>query len=74
MVIDSEEMYVTAKSGDTITVERGSDNTTATSHLTGAEIKSIDYDTAASGLGEDSDLIEFGDDFGFDGSYESGVG
>ena len=74
IVIDSEEMYVTAKSGDTITVERGSDNTTATSHLTGAEIKSIDYDTAASGLGEDSDLIEFGDDFGFDGSYESGVG
>jgi len=74
IVIDSEEMLVTAKSGDTITVERGSDNTTAASHLTGAEIKSIDYGTAASGLGEDSDLIEFGDDFGFDGSYESGVG
>ena len=72
--IDGEEMYVTAKSGDVITVERGADNTTVVSHLTGAEVKSIDYDTAASGLGEDSDLIEFGDDFGFDGSYESGVG
>ena len=72
--IDGEEMYVTAKSGDVITVERGSDNTTIVSHLTGAEVKSIDYDTAASGLGEDSDLIEFGDDFGFDGSYASGVG
>ena len=72
--IDGEEMYVTAKSGDVITVERGADNTTVVSHLTGAEVKSIDYDTAASGLGEDSDLIEFGDDFGFDGSYASGVG
>ena len=72
--VDGEEMYVTAKSGDVITVERGADNTTVVSHLTGAEVKSIDYDTAASGLGEDSDLIEFGDDFGFDGSYASGVG
>ena len=67
-------MFVTSKSNNTITVERGADNTTAVSHLTGAEVKSIDYDTAASGLGEDSDLIEFGDDFGFDGSYSSGVG
>ena len=72
--IDGEEMYVTAKSGDVITVERGADNTTVVSHLTGAEVKSIDYETASSGLGEDSDLIEFGDDFGFDGSYASGVG
>lgn len=72
--IDGEEMFVTSKSNNTITVERGADNTTAVSHLTGAEVKSIDYDTAASGLGEDSDLIEFGDDFGFDGSYSSGVG
>ena len=72
--IDGEEMFVTSKSNNTITVERGADNTTAVSHLTGAEVKSIDYDTAASGLGEDSDLIEYGDDFGFDGSYSSGVG
>jgi len=65
--IDGEEMLVTSKSNNTITVERGADNTTAVSHLTGAEIKSIDYANDDSGLGEDSALVELGDDFGFSG-------
>ena len=58
--LEGEELYVKAKSGNTLTVERGRDNTTITSHLSGAEIKSI---TSADNL-----LIEDGDDFGFNGS------
>jgi len=58
--IEGEEVYVKSKSGNILTVERGKDETTITSHLRGAEIKSI---TAA-----DNALIEEGDDFGFSGS------
>ena len=60
--IGDEELYVKKIEGNSITVERGQDNTVAASHLKGAEIKSI---TAA-----DNVLIEEGDDFGFDGSTE----
>ena len=56
-------MFVTKITGNKITVERGKDGTTVASHIRGAEIKGIDY-TAT----EDSDLIEFGDDFGFTGT------
>jgi hypothetical protein len=42
-----------------LTVDRGKDGTTITSHLSGAEVKSI---TTA-----DNALIEEGDDFGFSG-------
>jgi len=57
--IDTEEMYVESKVGNKLTVTRGSDNTTAASHVLGADVKVIgDSDDAA---------IEFGDDFGFDG-------
>ena len=41
--IGGEEMFVTKISGNKITVERGKDGTTVTSHLRGAEIKGIDY-------------------------------
>ena len=58
--IEGEEVYVKSKNGNVLTVERGKDGTTITSHLRGAEIKSI---TAA-----DNALIEEGDDFGFSGS------
>jgi hypothetical protein len=58
--IEGEEVYVKSKSGNVLTVERGKDGTTITSHLKGAEIKSI---TSA-----DNALIEEGDDFGFSGS------
>jgi hypothetical protein len=55
--LEGEEIYVKSKTGNTLSVERGRDNTTITSHLAGAEIKSI---TSA-----DNQLVEFGDDFGF---------
>jgi hypothetical protein len=58
--LEGEEVYVTAKSGNVLTVDRGRDNTTITSHLAGSPIKSI---TAA-----DNALVEDGDDFGFSGS------
>ena len=61
--IGDEELYVKKIEGNSITVERGQDQTVAASHLKGAEVKSI---TAA-----DNVLIEEGDDFGFDGSTES---
>ena len=58
--IEGEEVYVKLKSGNVLTVERGKDGTTITSHLSGAEVKSITT--------SDSELIEDGDDFGFSGS------
>jgi hypothetical protein len=58
--IEGEEVYVKSISGNTLTVERGKDNTTITSHLSGAPIKSITT--------SDNALIEDGDDFGFTGS------
>jgi hypothetical protein len=58
--IEGEEVYVRLKSGNVLTVDRGRDNTKITSHLAGAEIKSISN--------ADDLLIEEGDDFGFSGS------
>ena len=58
--IEGEEVFVKRISGNVITVERGRDGTPITSHLSGAEVKSI---TTA-----DNVLIEEGDDFGFSGS------
>ena len=58
--IEGEEVYVKLISGNIITVQRGMDSTTITSHLSGAQIKSI--------TSSDNELIEDGDDFGFSGS------
>jgi hypothetical protein len=58
--IEGEEVFVKLVSGNVLTVERGKDNTTITSHLSGSEIKSI--------TSVDNELIETGDDFGFNGS------
>ena len=58
--IEGEEVFVRKISGNILTVERGRDGVPITSHLSGAEIKSI---TTADNL-----LIEEGDDFGFGGS------
>ena len=58
--IEGEEIFVKRISGNVLTVERGKDGTSITSHLSGAEVKSI---TTA-----DNVLIEEGDDFGFSGS------
>jgi hypothetical protein len=57
--IQGEELFVKSKIGNTLTVERGKDGTTITSHLRGEEIKSITQ--------SDSLLIEDGDNFGFNG-------
>ena len=57
-------MYVTKITGNKLNVKRGQDNTIAKAHVRGTGVKGIDY-TAR----EDSDLVEAGDDFGFDGTY-----
>jgi hypothetical protein len=57
--IDGEELFVKSISGNNITVERGKDGTPISSHLAGAEVKSI--------TSQDNALIEDGDNFGFDG-------
>jgi hypothetical protein len=58
--LEGEQIFVTRIDGNTMTVERGKDGTTITDHLRGAPIKPI---TAT-----DNALVEFGDDFGFDGT------
>ena len=59
ITIDNEELKVSSISGNKLTVIRGADSTTASAHVSGSEIKLI---TQA-----DNALIQFGDDFGFDG-------
>jgi hypothetical protein len=58
--LEGEEVYVVAKSGNVLTIDRGRDNTTVTPHLAGSPVKLI---TSA-----DNQLVEEGDDFGFSGS------
>ena len=59
--IDGESIYIKkVGSNNQLTIERARDNTVAKDHVKGAELKSI---TQA-----DNDLIEMGDDFGFDGN------
>ena len=62
--VDGEEMKVTKITSNKLTVERGQDSTIAKAHVKGTGVKGIDYSPR-----EDSNLIELGDDFGFDGSY-----
>ena len=54
-------MYVDTKSGNVLTVVRGSDQTVASNHVSGADVKKI--------TSEDDQLIEVGDDFGFSGGF-----
>jgi len=58
--IDNEEMYVEAVTGNKLTVRRAQDNTTQENHVLGSKVFTI---TSA-----DNNLIEFGDNFGFDGN------
>ena len=70
--IGDEELYVRSKTGNKLTVDRGRDNTSATKHVAGAEVKGIDYTTTTTSIGTigaDSALIEDGDNFGFDGGF-----
>jgi len=61
--VGQEEMYVESVTGNKITVKRAQDNSTVQNHVKGAQIKGINYPGT-----DDNALIEFGDDFGFDGS------
>jgi hypothetical protein len=58
--LGGEEIYVKSKTGNILTVERGRDGTTITSHLKGSEVKSITT--------QDNALVEDGDNFGFNGA------
>lgn len=58
--VDEEEMFVDSKSGNVLTVVRGSDQTIAAAHVSGTGVKKI--------TSQDDQLIEVGDDFGFSGS------
>ena len=62
--IEGEEMKVTKITGNRLIVKRGQDSTIAKEHVRGSGIKGIDYSAR-----EDSNIVELGDDFGFDGSY-----
>ena len=58
--VNEEEIFISSISGNTLTVKRAQDKTTATQHLRGAEIFVIDA--------ADNALVEAGDDFGFSGT------
>ena len=58
--IGQENIYIDKISGNDLTVKRGQYNTAPQEHVLGAKVYEI---TSA-----DADLIEVGDDFGFDGS------
>ena len=58
--LEGEELFIKSISGNKITVLRGQDGTTVTSHVQGSPIKNI--------TAEDHALVEEGDDFGFDGT------
>lgn len=58
IVIDNETMKVISLTGNELHVERGSYGSAITSHVLGTDIKLITL--------QDNNLIEFGDNFGFD--------
>jgi len=59
--INGENLYIKSISGNTLTVRRGQEGTTAITHVIGTPIYIIDA--------ADNALIEDGDDFGFSGTY-----
>ncbi len=58
--IGQENIYIDKIDGNNLTVKRGQYNTAPQEHVSGAKV----YDITSA----DADLIEVGDDFGFDGS------
>ena len=60
--IDGEEVFVRSINGNKLTLDRGQDGTDIVSHVSGTPVRAI---TAT-----DNAMVQFGDDFGFDGSYE----
>lgn len=61
ITIDNETLQVTKKSGNVLSVDRGSYGTPISIHVSGTQVKLITE--------SDNDLIEFGDDFGFGISF-----
>ena len=59
--VDQEEMFISKIDGNTLTVKRAQDNSKAGKHVSGAAVHKITK--------EDNAAIQFGDDFGFSGSY-----
>ena len=59
--INEETMLITSITENNLTVVRGSNQTTISSHVLGSEVKKI--------TSEDNALIEVGDDFGFSGQF-----
>lgn len=59
--IDEETIFVKSKRLNELVVERGSYSTTASSHVLGSGVALV--------TDQDNSLIEFGDDFGFSGSF-----
>lgn len=67
IMIDSESMFIRKISGNTLTVNRGQDNTPITTHAAGTALNVIND--------ADDELIDLDDDFGFSESrYEFGDG
>ena len=60
IIIDNESIYVDKKTDNQLFVNRGQDGTIPTEHVGGAGVNLVTATT--------NDLIEVGDDFGFDGS------
>ena len=58
--LDGEELFIKSISGNNLTVDRGQDGTTVTTHLRGAPVKTI--------TSSDNALVEDGDDFGLSGT------
>jgi hypothetical protein len=61
ITIDDETMRITSKDNNTLTVVRGYNNTKQSLHVLGSQIRKITE--------EDNQLIEVGDNFGFDGEF-----
>jgi len=59
ITVNNETLYVSKKSGNNLTVIRGSYGTAISNHVSGSEVKLITE--------VDNSLIPFGDDFGFSG-------
>jgi hypothetical protein len=59
--LNNETLYVSKKTGNSLTVIRGSYNTPISNHVSGTEVKLI--------TNVDNSLIQLGDDFGFSGNF-----
>jgi VCBS repeat-containing protein len=73
ILIDSEQLYITAISGNTLTVERGVNGSTAATHSGGATLYRYDYPVLAAQACLDLSKVVFRDrDLGTVGSIGSG--